>query len=165
MRFSPDDVVFRVSCNLEQVSTAEAALRAWLPLVAELRPRAVEFAEADPDGLRRGFLADLLVVSPLAGAGQPADRLRATAGPLAERLGLDAAGFEVDEEGTGGVASLKAVTGEGSEAVTGEGSEAVAGEGEGAPYGAYLLLAMIGADPSNPEGDEADYEDTGEDLI
>jgi hypothetical protein len=149
MRFSPDDVVFRVGLNLEQVSTAEAALRAWLPLVAELRPRAMEFEEADPAGLRRGFLADLLVVSPLAGEGQPRDRLRASAGPLAERLGLDAAGFEVDEEGTGGHVSAKGAT----------------AEGDGTPYGAYLLLAMIGADPLNPEGDEADYEDTGEDLL
>lgn len=102
MRFSPDDVVFRVRFNLEEVATAEAALHAWLPLVAELRPRAMEFEEASPDGLRRGFIANMLAVSPLTGTGDLQDRLRASVKPFIERLGMDAARFEVDDDGTGG---------------------------------------------------------------
>ncbi|GAB2959189.1 hypothetical protein GCM10023080_018940 [Streptomyces pseudoechinosporeus] len=145
MRFSPDDVVFRVRFNLEEVTTAEAALHAWLPLVAELRPRAMEFEEASPDGLRRGFIASLLFVSPLTGAGDVPDRLRASVKPFIERLGMDAAKFEVDDEGTGGFVDSK--------------------DAEGTPYGAYLIFALIGEDPLNPEGEEMDYEDTGEDLL
>jgi hypothetical protein len=144
MRFSPDDVVFRVSFNLEEVTTAEAALHAWLPLVAELRPRAVEFEEASPDGLRHGFLADMLVVSPLTGAGDGPDRLRSSVKPLIERLGMNAARFEVDDEGTGGFVDSK--------------------DAEGMPYGAYLILALIGEDPLNSEGEEMDYE-PDEDLV
>ncbi|MER5220511.1 hypothetical protein [Streptomyces flaveus] len=127
MRFSPDDVVFRVCFNLEEVTTAEAALHAWLPLVAELRPRATEFEEASPDGLRRGFVAELLFVSSLTGAGDRQDRLRASVKPLIERLGMDAAKFEVDDEGIGGFVDSK--------------------DAEGMPYGAYLIFALIGADP------------------
>ncbi|MFD8965848.1 hypothetical protein ACFV0C_12735 [Streptomyces sp. NPDC059568] len=153
MRFTQDDVVLRVQLNLEQASTADAALHTWLPLVAELRPLAMEFEAAHPDGLRRGFLADLLVVSPLADApetaGTPADQLRASIGPLAERLGLDPAAFEIDENGAGGMVSARS------------GSE----DKGGTPYGAHLLLARIGADPLNPEGEEADYQETGENLI
>ncbi|MET8500881.1 hypothetical protein [Streptomyces microflavus] len=101
MRFSPDDAVFRVQLNLQQVSCAAEALRSWLPLVSQLRPVAMEFEAAHPDGLRRGFLADLLVVSALAsdaavGDGTARDRLLSAVTPLAERLGLDPAGFEVD---------------------------------------------------------------------
>jgi hypothetical protein len=145
MRFSPDDVVFRVRLNLEEVTTAEAALHAWLPLVAELRPRAVEFEEASPDGLRRGFLANMLVESPLIGTGDVPDRLRASVKPLIERLGMDAAKFEVDEEGTGGVVDSK--------------------HAEGMPYGVYIIFALIGADPFNPEGPEMDYGEADEDLV
>lgn len=81
MRFSPDDAVFRVRLNLQQVSCAAEALRAWLPLVSQLRPVAMEFEAAHPDGLCRGFLADLLVVPPpltseaAVGEGTAPDRL------------------------------------------------------------------------------------------
>ncbi|WP_033320471.1 hypothetical protein [Streptomyces yerevanensis] len=145
MWFSPDDVVFRICFNLEEVTTAEAALHAWLPLVAELRPRAMEFEEASPDGLRHGFLAELVFVSPLTGAGDLPDRLRASVKPLIERLGMDAAKFELNDEGIGGFVDSK--------------------DAEGTAYGAYLIFALIGADPFNPEGEEMDYEDTGEDLL
>lgn len=77
------------------------------------------------------------------------DRLLSAVAPLAERLGLDPAGFEVDEEGSGGVLSAK-------------GEPVVRAD---APHGAYVLFAMIGADSLNPEGEATDYEDTGEDLL
>ncbi|MFD7897178.1 hypothetical protein [Streptomyces sp. NPDC059743] len=145
MRFTRDDVVLPVQLNLEQASTADAALHTWLPLVAELNPLAMEFEAAHPDGLRRGFLADLLVVSPLVDAPEtartPADRLRASIGPLAERLGLDPAAFKIDEDGAKSLMSAR------------RGPE----DRGGTPYGAHLLLARIGADPLNPEGEEADY--------
>ncbi|MET8882171.1 hypothetical protein [Streptomyces rubiginosohelvolus] len=64
---------------------------------------------------------------------------------LAVRLGLDPADFETDEDGTGGALKAK-------------------DEQDGPPYGAYLLLALTGADPLNPDGGERDYADTGEDL-
>ncbi|WP_411081915.1 hypothetical protein [Streptomyces sp. cmx-18-6] len=159
MRFSPHDVVFRVQLNLEQVSTADEAMRVWLPLVAELQPSAVTFKAAHPDGLRRGFLAGLLVAAPLAGAGSTGSeavdgksargRLSASVSPLARRLGLDPGAFEADEEGAGGVLGAK------------DGPVV----SDDAPHGAYLLHARIGADPLNPEGEEADYADTGEDLL
>ncbi|MFD4342343.1 hypothetical protein ACFWPP_34775 [Streptomyces anulatus] len=148
MRFSPDDVVCRVALNLGWVRTAEEALRAWLPLVSELRPVSTQFEEAGPDGLRRGYLADLLVVFPppeggTAEGGTARDRLLAPVDELARRLGLDPAAFEVDEDGLGGALNVK----------------------DGSPYGAYLVLALTGADPLNPEGEQADYGDTGEDLL
>ncbi|MEV6450756.1 hypothetical protein HFP69_27165 [Streptomyces sp. ARC12] len=151
MRFSPDDVVCRVALNLGWVRTAEEALRAWLPLVSELRPVSAQFEEAGPDGLRRGYLADLLVVFPppeggTAVGGTARDRLLAPVGGLARRLGLDPAAFEVDEDGLGGALDVK-------------------DEQDGSPYGAYLVLALTGADPLNPEGEQADYDDTGEDLL
>ncbi|WP_097968758.1 hypothetical protein [Streptomyces sp. or20] len=156
MRFSPDDVVCRVALNLGWVRTAEEALRAWLPLVSELRPVSMRFEEAGPDGLRRGYLADLLVVFPppeggtadgrTAEGGTARDRLLAPVGELARRLGLDPAAFEVDEDGLGGALNVK-------------------DEQDGSPYGAYLVLALTGADPLNPEGEQADYDDTGEDLL
>ncbi|MFH9198784.1 hypothetical protein ACH4KO_22090 [Streptomyces anulatus] len=151
MRFSPDDVVCRVALNLGWVRTAEEALRAWLPLVSELRPVSTQFEAAGPDGLRRGYLADLLVVLPppeggTAEGGAARDRLLAQVGDLARRLGLDPAAFEVDEDGLGGVLNVK-------------------DEQDGSPYGAYLVLALAGADPLNPEGEQADYDDTGEDLL
>ncbi|WP_217225332.1 hypothetical protein [Streptomyces anulatus] len=151
MRFSPDDVVCRVALNLGSVRTAEEALRAWLPLVSELRPVSTQFEEAGPDGLRRGYLADLLVVLPppagtTAGGGTAHDRLLAQVGDLARRLGLDPAAFEVDEDGLGGVLNVKDAQ-------------------DASPYGAYLVLALTGADPLNPEGQQADYDDPGEDLL
>ncbi|MFH8688191.1 hypothetical protein ACH4EC_15160 [Streptomyces anulatus] len=151
MRFSPDDVVCRVALNLGWVRTAEEALRAWLPLVSELRPVSTQFEAAGPDGLRRGYLADLLVVFPppeggTAGGGTARDRLLAPVGELARGLGLDPAKFEVDEDGLGGALDVK-------------------DEQDGSPYGAYLVLALTGADPLNPEGEQADYDDTGEDLL
>ncbi|MEU5227753.1 hypothetical protein AB0G82_00635 [Streptomyces anulatus] len=151
MRFSPDDVVCRVALNLGWVRTAEEALRAWLPLVSALRPVSMQFEAAGPDGLRRGYLADLLVVFPppeggAAEGGTAHDRLLAPMGELARRLGLDPAAFEVDEDGLGGALNVK-------------------DEQDGSPYGAYLVLALTGADPLNPEGEQADYDDTGEDLL
>ncbi|QYA93871.1 hypothetical protein KZO11_09185 [Streptomyces anulatus] len=151
MRFSPDDVVCRVALNLGWVRTAEEALRAWLPLVSELRPVSMRFEEAGPDGLRRGYLADLLVVFPppeggTADSRTARDRLLTPVGELARRLGLDPAAFEVDEDGLGGALNVK-------------------DEQDGSPYGAYLVLALTGADPLNPEGEQADYDDTGEDLL
>ncbi|MEU4030234.1 hypothetical protein [Streptomyces anulatus] len=161
MRFSPDDVVCRVALNLGWVRTAEEALRAWLPLVSELRPVSMRFEETGPDGLRRGYLADLLVVFPppeggtadgrtaeggTAESGTARDRLLAPVGELARRLGLDPAAFEVDEDGLGGALNVK-------------------DEQDGSPYGAYLVLALTGADPLNPEGEQADYDDTGDDLL
>ncbi|MFF8502214.1 hypothetical protein ACF07L_16445 [Streptomyces anulatus] len=151
MRFSPDDVVCRVALNLGWVRTAEEALRAWLPLVSELRPVSTRFEAAGPDGLRRGYLADLLVVFPppegaTAGGGTSRDRLLAPVGELARRLGLDPAAFEVDEDGLGGVLNVKDAQ-------------------DSSPYGAYLVLALTGADPLNPEGQQADYDDPGEDLL
>ncbi|KFK89208.1 hypothetical protein IX27_13315 [Streptomyces sp. JS01] len=149
MRFSSDDLVCRIACNLEQVHTTEEAMRAWLPLVSELQPVSAAFEAAHPDGLRRGFLADLLVVSPLqedgADGGSTRSRLLATVEALAVRLGLDPAGFETDEDGAGG--ALKARD-----------------EQDGSPYGAYLVSALTGADPLNPDGEEKDYADTGADL-
>ncbi|MEU0097574.1 hypothetical protein [Streptomyces sp. NPDC006267] len=150
MRFSPDDVVFRVQLNLERVRTAEDALRTWLPLVGELRPLSMTFEVADPAGLRRGFLADLLLVHRLPEEGVPAggcalDRLLAAVDALVRRLGLDPADFVADEDGSGGVLT-------------------VGDAGGGSPHGARLVLALTGADPLNPEGDEMDYADTGEDL-
>ncbi|WP_327333484.1 hypothetical protein [Streptomyces anulatus] len=161
MRFSPDDVVCRVALNLGRVRTPEEALRAWLPLVSELRPVSMRFEAAGPDGLRRGYLADFLVVFPppeggtaeggtaeggTAEGGTARDRLLAPVGELARRLGLDPAAFEVDEDGLGGALNVKE-------------------EPDGSPYGAYLVLALTGADPLNPEGEQADYDDTGEDLL
>lgn len=151
MRFSPDDVVCRVACNLERVHTAEAAMRAWLPLVSELQPVAAAFEAAPPDGLRRGFLADLLVVLPSRrtgprGPGTPGSRLPTAVGALAARLGLDPADFAIDEDGTGGALNAKGGT-------------------DGSPYGAHLILALTGADPLDPDGGERAYEDTGDDLF
>ncbi|MFI1187327.1 hypothetical protein [Streptomyces californicus] len=151
MLFSPDDVVCRVALNLGWVRTAEEALRAWLPLVSELRPVSAQFEEAGPDGLRRGYLADLLVVFPspeggTAEGGTARDRLLAPVDELARRLGLDPAAFELDEDGLGGALNVK-------------------DEQDGSPYGAYLVLALTGADPLNPEGEQADYGETGEDLL
>lgn len=148
MRFSSDDLVCRIACNLEQVHTADEAMRAWLPLVSELRPVSAAFEAAQPDGLRRGYLADLLVVSSLqdgAGGGSTRSRLLAAVDALAVRLGLDPADFETDEDGAGGALEAK-------------------DEQDGSPYGAYLVLALTGADPLNPDGEEKDYADTGEDL-
>lgn len=144
-------MVCRVALNLGWVRTAEEALRAWLPLVSELRPVSTQFEAAGPDGLRRGYLADLLVVFPppedgTAEHGTARDRLLAPVGELARRLGLDPAAFEVDEDGLGGALDVKDEQG-------------------GSPYGAYLVLALTGADPLNPEGEQADYDDTGEDLL
>ncbi|XMN11007.1 hypothetical protein ACK8N7_35810 [Streptomyces griseobrunneus] len=154
MRFSPDDAVFRVRLNLQQVSCAAEALRAWLPLVSQLRPVAMEFEAAHPDGLCRGFLADLLVVPPphersSRRRGDRAGPAAPAVTPIAERLGLDPAGFEADEEGTGGVLSAR-------------GEPVVSGD---APHGAYLLLVRTGADPLHPEGEATDHEGTGEDLL
>ncbi|PVC96170.1 hypothetical protein DBP19_07360 [Streptomyces sp. CS090A] len=150
MRFSSADVVCRVACHLGQVHTADEAMRAWLPLVSELQPVSATFEAAHPDGLRQGYLADLLVVSPLpedavTGGGSTRSRLLAAVDALAARLGLDLADFEADEDGTGGTWNAKDET-------------------EASPYGAYLVLALTGADPLNPEGEEKTYEDTGEDL-
>ncbi|MGW3331171.1 hypothetical protein ACWDF9_11575 [Streptomyces rubiginosohelvolus] len=149
MRFSSDDLVCRIACHLEQAHTADEAMRAWLPLVSELRPVSAAFEAAHPDGLRRGYLADLLVALPLpedgAGGGSTRSRLLAAVDALAVRLGLDPADFEADEDGAGG--ALKAKDEQG-----------------GSPYGAYLVLALTGADPLNPDGEEKDYADTGEDL-
>ncbi|MEU3831921.1 hypothetical protein [Streptomyces microflavus] len=41
--------------------------------MSQIRPVAMEFEAAHPDGLRRGFLADLLVVSPLTSAATVGD--------------------------------------------------------------------------------------------
>ncbi|WP_257001968.1 hypothetical protein [Streptomyces sp. WZ.A104] len=92
--------------------TAEEALRTWLPLISELQPVSVAVEAAHPDGLRGGFLADLLVVRPLpeggaAGDGAAPDRLLASVGTLARRLGLDPAGFVADEDGVGGVLNVR----------------------------------------------------------
>ncbi|WNF26997.1 hypothetical protein RI138_09190 [Streptomyces sp. C11-1] len=130
--------------------TVEEALRTWLPLISELQPVSVAVEAAHPDGLRGGFLADLLVVHPLpeggaAGDGAAPDRLLASVGTLARRLGLDPAGFVADEDGVGGVLNVR-------------------GEGEGPPCGAYLILALTGADPLDPEGEEAEHVDPGEGL-
>ncbi|MFJ9318871.1 hypothetical protein [Streptomyces globisporus] len=151
MHFSSDDVVCRVACNLEQVHSADEAMRSWLPLVSELQPVSAAFEAAHPDGVRRGFLADLLVVFPLpedgtAGGGSAQSRLLASVDRIARQLGLDPAGFVADGDGVGGVLDVK-------------------DENDGSPYGAYLILALTGADPLNPGGEEMDYEDTGEDLL
>ncbi|MGW6465694.1 hypothetical protein [Streptomyces rubiginosohelvolus] len=151
MHFSSDDLVCRIACNLEQVHTADEAMRAWLPLVSGLQPVSAAFEAAPPDGLRRGYLADLLVVLPFpedgaTGAGSTRSRLLAAVDALAVRLGLDPADFEADEDGVGGTLKAK-------------------DEKDGSPYGAYLVLALTGADPLNPDGGEKDYEDTGEDLL
>ncbi|MEU4174153.1 hypothetical protein [Streptomyces sp. NPDC026589] len=152
MRFSRDDVVCRVSLNLRRVRTAEEALRAWLPLVSELRPVSMAFEAAGPDGLRRGFLADLLVVlrppedHQAREGGTARDRLLAAVDELARRLGLDPAGFETDEDGVGGTLKVR-------------------DEHDGSSYGAYLILALTGADPLLPEGEEMDYDGTGDDLL
>ncbi|WP_424568928.1 hypothetical protein [Streptomyces sp. CH-036] len=123
MRFSSDDLVCRIACNLEQVHTADEAMRAWLPLVSELRPVSAAFEAAHPDGLRRGYLADLLVVLPLpedgAGGGSTRSRLLAAVDALAVRLGLDPADFETDRrrrrsaegEGRAGRLALRRVSG------------------------------------------------------
>ncbi|MFE8916938.1 hypothetical protein [Streptomyces globisporus] len=153
MRFSADDVVMRVHLNLQQVSTADEALRAWLPLVSELQPMAVQFEAAHPDGLRQGFLADLLVSFPLMGnaavGGETVrDWMFSTVAPFAERLGLDPSAFEFDDDGAGGVLSPKA-------------DSVVCGD---TPYGAYLLLVKIGMDPLVPGGEEADCTGSGGDL-
>ncbi|HEY9327521.1 MAG TPA: hypothetical protein VIS09_04685 [Streptomyces sp.] len=153
MRFSTDDVVFRVHLNLQQVNTADEALHAWLPLVSEVQPVAVEFEAAHPDGLRQGFLADLLVSFPLVrnsavGGETVRDRMFSTVAAFAERLGLDPSAFELDDDGTGGVLSSKD-------------HSVVSGD---APYGAYLLLVKIGTDPLAPGGEEADCTGSGGDL-
>ncbi|NED00314.1 hypothetical protein G3I55_01360 [Streptomyces sp. SID6648] len=147
MHFSSDDLVCRIACNLEQVHTADEAMRAWLPLVSGLQPVSAAFEAVPPDGLRRGYLADLLVVLPLPeGGGNARSRLLAAVDALAVRLGLDPADFETDEDGAGGALKAK-------------------DKQDGSPYGAYLVLALTGADPLNPDGGEKDYEDTGEDLL
>lgn len=146
MRFSPDDVVCRVSLNLRRVRTAEEALRAWLPLVSELRPASMAFEAAGPDGVRRGFLADLLVVFRPPEGGSARERLLASVDELARRLGLDPAGFETDEDGVGGTLNVR-------------------DEHDGSSYGAHLILALTGADPLRPEGEEMDYDGTGDDLL
>ncbi|MFF3033789.1 hypothetical protein ACFVS7_22620 [Streptomyces rubiginosohelvolus] len=151
MHFSSDDLVCRIACNLDQVHTADEAMRAWLPLVSGLQPVSAAFEAVPPDGLRRGYLADLLVVLPLpeggaTGGGNARSRLLGAVDALAVRLGLDPADFETDEDGVGGALRAK-------------------GQKDGSPYGTYLLLALTGADPLNPDGGEKDYEDTGEDLL
>lgn len=70
MRFSPDDVVFRVQLNLQQVSCAAEALRSWLPLVSQIRPVAMEFEAAHPDGVRRGS-SPISLSCPLSRAPRP----------------------------------------------------------------------------------------------
>ncbi len=150
MRFSPDDVVFRIQLNLRQVRAADEALRAWLPLVSELQPVAVEFEAAHPDGLRRGFLANVLLSSPLIALnnGTVRDRLFSTMFPLAERLGLDPTAFVFDDDGNGGV-------------LRPAGEPIVSCD---APHGTQLLVAKIGVDPLAPGGEEADYTGPSEDL-
>ncbi|MBG0851843.1 hypothetical protein I2W78_08290 [Streptomyces spinoverrucosus] len=140
--FDPDQVVFRIDLNLPRVRVPDEAVRAWLPLVTELRPVAMEFSEAHPDGLREGFVAQLLVAVPLPEGG-PGDALRSLLGTLG------APDLRVTEDAwlEGGQAQAEAT-----------------GVGTSGPYGAYLVLAAVGHDPLNPEGDRQDYPDSGDDL-
>ncbi|MBV7695707.1 hypothetical protein [Streptomyces sp. TRM70350] len=143
--FEPDQVVFRIDLNLAHVRTPDEAVRAWLPLVTELRPVAMEFSEAHPDGLREGFLAQLLVAVPLPEGAAAGD---GPAGALRSLLGtLGAPDLRVTEEARP------------------EGREVQAeAAGASGPYGVYLVLAAVGYDPLHPEGGRQDYPDSGDDL-
>ncbi|MEU3602206.1 hypothetical protein ABZ714_26335 [Streptomyces sp. NPDC006798] len=139
MRFTDGQVVCRAQLNLADVRTAAAALDAWSPLVARLSPVGFQVVAADTGaGLRRGFLGELLVAVPARdGVAGVVDAVVAPA----RVLGLDPGRFVVDADGEGGTLSA-----------------------ESGPWGAYLLLARRGADPLEPEGEEADYTGRGDDL-
>ncbi|MGW2564040.1 hypothetical protein ACWCXB_33440 [Streptomyces sp. NPDC001514] len=148
MLFEPTDVVVRIALNTPDTDTAGAAMAACLPLVTELAPVAVEFEAADPAGLRRGFLAELLLVLPAAEAADPEQTLRASTLPLIRRLGMDPEGFTVDDESSGTSGDVHA-----PRDVWERGATAC---------GAYSLYARLGADPfdigdvDDVEGDEDD---------
>ncbi|WP_149179257.1 hypothetical protein [Streptomyces sp. TRM49041] len=142
MLFEPTDVVVRIALNTPDTDTAGAAMAACLPLVTELAPRSVEFEAADPAGLRRGFLGELLVVLPSARAAAPDQVLRATVEPLLRRLGLRAEWLTLDDpSGTSGDAHAPGDV----------------WERGGTECGTYSLYARIGADPFDTDGDA--YED------
>ncbi|MBP0452762.1 hypothetical protein J5Y04_24920 [Kitasatospora sp. RG8] len=88
MEYAPSDVVVRILLELGETRSPAAALRACLPLVAELSPAAVELRH-DDDGIG----VELLVVLPVPAQDARRD-LRAAVTPLAERLGLDPERFE-----------------------------------------------------------------------
>jgi hypothetical protein len=150
MLFKPTDVVVRVFLNTRHAATADASMRECLELVAELAPVSVSFEQADPAGLRRGFLVELMVVLPPAAGERPDWVLLSTVRPLIARLGLDEARFELDDPSgrTGGVLVPELQRDERRTAC-----------------GAYWLLAGIGVDPlTGQDTDEADYEGDGDDL-
>ncbi|MFC9977814.1 hypothetical protein ACFVH6_43610 [Spirillospora sp. NPDC127200] len=144
MEFAPTDVVYRICLNLEGAASAEEALHAWSPLVSALNPVAMEFAVAHPEGLRKGYVADLLVARPLS-----EDELKLDAGEhvrsLLVRLKAHLLTVTVEADGHEAQAELRFAAGDG-------------------PYGVYLVFAAIGHDPLNPAGDRRDYPDTDEDL-
>ncbi|MFI0237653.1 hypothetical protein [Streptomyces sp. NPDC016845] len=142
-----DEVVFRISMNREDVHAADEALQAWLPLVSRLRPIGVEFTEADPSGLRHGFMGALMVARRLPGkASAPEEFEQLLREVLAE--------LEAPE------LRLRFNEGEGLEAR----AEAPPGPQPGyGPHGVFVLFAALGYDPLNPEGGVMDYDDD-EDL-
>ncbi|MFV2120107.1 hypothetical protein ACE14D_17360 [Streptomyces sp. Act-28] len=150
MLFEPTDVVVRIALNLPDTDTAAAAMAAWLPLVTELDPVAVEFEAADPAGLRHGFLAELLLVLPAAEASGPEQVLRATTAPLIRRLGIDPEDFRIEEDlptTLGDVQVSRDVW-----------------ERRATAFGAYALYAWIGADPFDVDYLDDDEEDDDEEL-
>ncbi|MFK8849631.1 hypothetical protein [Streptomyces sp. Ac-502] len=152
MQFEPTDVVVRICLNTAGAESASAAMRISLPLIEELDPRAVQFEEADPDGLRRGYLVELLLVLPCVETERPDTRLTTTVRPLVRRLGLDDEKFTVDD-------------------ATGTSGDVSANEREWqngrTACGTYALYAQIGADPMDPPAggpEEADEDDEDLDL-
>lgn len=150
MLFEPTDVVVRVALNTPDTDSAEAAMAVWLPLVTELAPLAVEFEAADPAGLRRGFLAELLLVLPPAEAAGPEQVLRATTAPLIRRLGMDPGAFKVEE-------GLPTTLGDVH--VPWE-----VWERRATAFGAYALYARIGADPFDVDYVDDEDDEDDEDL-
>ncbi|WP_228974621.1 hypothetical protein [Streptomyces sp. DH12] len=150
MLFKPTDVVARVFLNTRDAATADASMRECLDLVAELAPVSVAFEQADPAGLRHGFLVELMVVLPPAPAERPDEVLLTTVRPLIGRLGLDEALFALDDPSgrTGGILVPEHHRDERRTAC-----------------GAYWMLAGVGVDPlTGQDTDEADYEGDGDDL-
>ncbi|MFI6522790.1 hypothetical protein ACIBF1_45055 [Spirillospora sp. NPDC050679] len=144
MEFAPTDAVYRICLNLEDVVSAEEALRAWSPLVSALDPVAMEFAVAHPDGLRKGYVADLLVARPLSETELKLDVGEHVRSLLAQ-LEAHLLTVTVEDDGQEAQAQLRFAAGDG-------------------PYGVYLVFAAIGHDPLNPAGDRQHYPDADEDL-
>ncbi|WP_432140062.1 hypothetical protein, partial [Streptomyces sp. bgisy154] len=150
MLFEPTDVVVRIALNLVDAGSADAAMAACRPLVAELAPRAVEFEAADPAGLRRGFLGELLVVLPSVPAAAPGESLRRSVEPLMRRLGLRPEWLAVDDDPSRTGADAHAPD--------------PVWERGGTEYGVYSLYARIGGDPFETDPDDgADDEDDPDD--